>query len=369
MTLSPAMAWLHLTCEWTGNGQDLHPGHTQENVLLMLDMGLWYRGGILAERSLCPSRFGKSNIQEPSLSSHTKINQLDFLIISLQHSGCAAKLSWSTDFVFPPIYTGTSKTGYNIPPRLGAARAFSFVKTDRCKIRPQSRAKRMGSHRIPVLLSKFSASQIAKAWNKMNLYSPVRSEGHLDRMQRRAGVMDQGAVLNKKHPRKQSHLARSKGTVPLYTQYGYSSKTLSKVHINFSSKTRNLHVTALFHESNHFVKMSFWESLSVQSPFLTSIVLWKHLQQVPAEARVSLRQKLTTATLHHQDFNFLLHRMPLAQAFYCCLRNYCVNYHCKHQLKKWNKSDCLWMKRKEKFSFLGGAALSRVLIPKTFSRK
>lgn len=204
----------------------------------MLDMGLWYRGGILAERSLRPSRFGKSNIQEPSLSSHTKINQLDFLIISLQHSGCAAKLSWSTDFVFPPIYTGTSKTGYNIPPRLGAARAFSFVKTDRCKIRPESRAKRVGSHRIPVLLSKFSASQIAKAWNKMNLHSPVRSEGHLDRMQRRAGVTDQGEVLNKKHPRKQSHLARSKGTVPLYTQYEYSSKTLSKVHINFSSRNK-----------------------------------------------------------------------------------------------------------------------------------
>lgn len=56
-------------------------------------------------------------------------------------------------------------------------------------------------------------------------------------MQRRAGVMDWQAALNeKKYQRKQSRLARSKGTVPLYTQYGYSSNTLSKAHINFSSR-------------------------------------------------------------------------------------------------------------------------------------
>jgi len=114
------------------------------------------------ETSLCPSRFGKSNIQKPSLGSHIEIYQLDFLIISLQHPGYAAKLGWSTDFVFPPIYTGTSKTGYNIPPLVGAARASSFVKTDRCKIRAESRAKRTGSHSIPILSSKFSASQIVK---------------------------------------------------------------------------------------------------------------------------------------------------------------------------------------------------------------
>lgn len=121
----------------------------------MLDMRLWYKGGILAETSLCPSRFGKSNIQEPRLSSHIKINQLDFLIISLQHSVCAAKLGWSTDFGLPPIYTGTSTTGYNIPPLLGAARASSFMKTDGCKIRAESRAKRMSNQHSHPLVQTF----------------------------------------------------------------------------------------------------------------------------------------------------------------------------------------------------------------------
>lgn len=129
------------------------------------------------QTSLCPSRLGKSNIQEPSLHFHIKINQLDFLIISLQHSGCTAKLGWSTDFVFPPVCTGTSKTGYNIPPLVTAARASSFVKTD---TKSGQRAKTSGSHSVLILLSRFSASQIAKACNKMSLRSHVRSKGHLE---------------------------------------------------------------------------------------------------------------------------------------------------------------------------------------------
>lgn len=123
----------------------------------------WYTGNILIEISLCPSRFGKSNTQEPSLGPCIKINQSNFLIISLQHSRCAAKLGWSMDFGFLPIYMGTSKTAYNIPPLLGAARASSFVKTDGCKTRPESRSKGTGTLSIPILSSKFSASQIAKA--------------------------------------------------------------------------------------------------------------------------------------------------------------------------------------------------------------
>lgn len=78
-----------------------------------------------------PSAFGKSNVQEPSLGSHVIINQSEFLIISLQHSGCAAKLGWSPEFGFPPVHIGTSKADYNIAPLLGAARASSFVQTDR----------------------------------------------------------------------------------------------------------------------------------------------------------------------------------------------------------------------------------------------
>lgn len=145
-------------------------------------MGLEYSGCILPERQACvQADLGSQTHRSQVLVLTLKINQLDSLTISLRHSGCAAKLGWSTDFGFAPIYAGTSKTGYNIPPLVGAARASSFVKTDRCKIRPESRAKRMGSHSIPILLSKFSASQIAKACNKMNLCSPVRSEGHLDR--------------------------------------------------------------------------------------------------------------------------------------------------------------------------------------------
>lgn len=79
------------------------------------------------------------------------------------------------------------------------------------------------------------------------------------------------------------------------------------------------------------------------------------------------------ATLYHRDFNSLLHRMPLAQAIYHCLRHYCVNYHCKHQLKKMKQirlqNDACGRKRKERFSFLGSVSLSRALIQKTFGRK
>lgn len=172
------------------------------------------------QTSLCPSRLGKSNIQEPSLRFHIKINQLDFLIISLQHSGCTAKLGWSTDFVFPPVCTGTSKTGYNIPPLVTAARASSFVKTD---TKSGQRAKTSGSHSVLILLSRFSASQITKACNKMSLRSHVRSKGHLEsNAEEICGVMEQQAMLKeKKHPGKQSWLVRFKGTVALYTQHGY----------------------------------------------------------------------------------------------------------------------------------------------------
>lgn len=114
----------------------------------------WYTGNILTETSLCPSRFGKSNTQEPSLGPCIKINQSNFLIISLQHSRCAAKLGWSMDFGFLPIYMGTSKTAYNIPPLLGAARASSFVKTDgwmQNQAREQSEGNRHSQHSHPLV--------------------------------------------------------------------------------------------------------------------------------------------------------------------------------------------------------------------------
>lgn len=107
-------------------------------------------------------------------------------------------------------------------------------------------------------------------------------------MQRRGGIMDQQATLNgKKHPGKQSQLSRTNRTVPLFAQYhtDIDQKHFQKNILTFLQDTWNLHITAFLHDLTYLVKMSFWESISLQSSSPTSFTLWKYLQQLASRSQ------------------------------------------------------------------------------------
>lgn len=123
----------------------------------------------------------------------------------------------------------------------------------------------------------------------MNLGSSVRSKGHLGRNAEESWC--HGATNDAKWEetsRKTKLICKVQGDGPTkYPVWIINQKHFQKHVLTFLQEMRNLHITALLHELKHLVKISFLESLSLQSPFLTNFALWKVLQQVPEGARAS----------------------------------------------------------------------------------